>query len=56
MTKNEIAQDVAAKAGIPVQRSEIVVQKTMDAILESLLNERRIEAEFVVDSVKNDAA
>jgi nucleoid DNA-binding protein len=43
MTKQEIAQTIAQATGLTTLQTKVVVQKTMDAILESLLTDRRIE-------------
>ena len=57
MTKKDIAKSIAAKTGIPALETQKVVQKTMDAIVDTLLAERRIELRgFGVFEVKKRAA
>jgi integration host factor subunit beta len=57
MTKKDIAKAIAAKTGIPLLETQKVVQKTMDAAVETLIAERRIELRgFGVFEVKKRAA
>ena len=57
MTKRDIAKAVAAKTGIPALQAQEVVQKTMDAIVATLITERRIELRgFGVFEVRMRAA
>src|SRR5262249_38701527 len=43
MTKKEIAKSIAEKTGLSALQTKEIVQKTMDAIVETLLTDRRIE-------------
>ena len=57
MTKKDIAKAIATKTGIPLLQTQEVVQKTFDAIVTTLLAERRIELRgFGVFEVKKRAA
>jgi len=57
MTKKEIANAIAGTTGIPVLQVQEVVQKTFDAIVATLVTDRRIELRgFGVFEVKNRAA
>ena len=57
MTKKDIAKAVAAKTGIPAFQAQEIVQKTFDAIVATLITERRIELRgFGVFEVKKRAA
>ena len=57
MTKKDIANAVAAKTGVPAFQAKEIVQKTMDAIVATLIAKRRIELRrFGVFEVKKRAA
>jgi integration host factor subunit beta len=57
MTKRDIANAVAAKTGVPAFQAKEIVQKTMDAIVATLIAEHRIELRgFGVLEVKKRAA
>jgi nucleoid DNA-binding protein len=57
MTKKEIAKSIAGKTGIPALQALKIVQKTFDAIVATLIAERRIELwGFGVFEVKTRAA
>lgn len=57
MTKKDIANAIAAKTGIPAFQAKDIVQKTFDAIVATLIRERRIELRgFGVFEVKKRAA
>ena len=57
MTKKDIANAIAAKTGVPALQVQTVVQKTFDAIVATLVTERRIELRgFGVFEVKKRAA
>lgn len=57
MTKKDIAKAIAAKTGIPAVLTHEIVQKTFDAIVTTLITERRIELRgFGVFEVKKRAA
>jgi nucleoid DNA-binding protein len=56
MTKKEIAQTIAHATGLTALQTQVVVQKTMDAIIATLLTDRRIELRrFGVFEVKKRA-
>ena len=57
MTKKELAKAISDQTGLPVLQTQEIVQKTMDAIVGTLLAERRIELRgFGVFEVKKRAA
>jgi integration host factor subunit beta len=57
MTKKDIAKAISQKTGIPALQTQEIVQKTFDAIVASLITERRIELRgFGVFEVKKRAA
>ena len=57
MTKRDIANAVAAKTGVPAVQTKEIVQKTLDAILATVIAERRIELRgFGVFEVRTRAA
>ena len=57
MTKSDIANAIAAKTGVPAIQVKEIVQKTMDAIVATLIAERRIELRgFGVFEVRQRAA
>ncbi len=57
MTKKDIANAIAATTGIPAFQAHEIVQKTFDAIVATLIAERRIELRgFGVFEVKKLAA
>ena len=57
MTKKDIANAIATTTGIPALQVQEVVQKTFDAIVATLVTERRIELRgFGVFEVKKRAA
>ncbi|MBM4069835.1 MAG: integration host factor subunit beta [Planctomycetes bacterium] len=43
MTKKEIVRDISEQLGLTQLKTKEIVQKTFDAILETLLREKRIE-------------
>jgi len=43
MTKRDIVQNVAERLGLPQARAKVVVQATLDAMLETILRTRRLE-------------
>ena len=57
MTKKDIANAVAAKTGTPAVQTQEIIQKTLDAIVATLIAERRIELRgFGVFEVRKRAA
>lgn len=57
MTKKEIVKDISDVSGLTQLKTKEVVQKTFDAIVETLLTERRIELRnFGVFEVKRRKA
>ena len=57
MTKKEIVRTISEEIGLTQLKTKEIVQKTFDAIIEALVNERRIELRnFGVFEVKKRAA
>lgn len=57
MTKKDIVRTISEEVGLTQQQTKEIVQKTFDAIVESLVRERRIELRnFGVFEVKPRAA
>lgn len=57
MTKKDIVRTISEEVGLTQQQTKEIVQKTFDAIIESLVRERRIELRnFGVFEVKSRAA
>ena len=57
MTKKDIVRTISEEIGLTQQQTKQIVQKTFDAIIECLVNERRIELRnFAVFEVKQRAA
>ncbi len=57
MTKKDIVRTISEEIGLTQQQTKIIVQKTFDAIIDSLVRERRIELRnFGVFEVKQRAA
>ncbi|HEY3965440.1 MAG TPA: HU family DNA-binding protein [Planctomycetaceae bacterium] len=57
MTKKEMAKAIAEKTGLTVLQTQMVVQKTFDAIVMTILTDRRIELRgFGVFEVRKRAA
>ena len=57
MTKKDIVRTISEEVGLTQQQTKEIVQKTFDAIVESLVRERRIELRnFGVFEVKSRAA
>ena len=57
MTKKDIVRTISEEVGLTQQQTKEIVQKTFDAIIESLVRERRIELRnFGVFEVKRRAA
>lgn len=57
MTKKDIAKAIAAESGLTALQAQEIFQKTMDAIVATLVTERRIELRgFGVFEVKKRAA
>lgn len=57
MTKKDIVRTISEEIGLTQQQTKEIVQKTFDAIIESLVKERRIELRnFGVFEVKHRAA
>lgn len=57
MTKKEMAQSIAEATGLSVLQTQEIVQKTFDAIVQTLLGARRIELRgFGVFEVRKRAA
>lgn len=57
MTKKDIVRTISEEVGLTQQQTKKIVQKTFDAIVESLVRERRIELRnFGVFEVKRRAA
>lgn len=57
MTKKDIVRTISEEVGLTQQQTKKIVQKTFDAIIECLVNERRIELRnFGVFEVKQRAA
>ena len=57
MTKKDIVRTISEEVGLTQQQTKEIVQKTFDAIIESLVRERRIELRnFGVFEVKPRAA
>lgn len=57
MTKKDIVRTISEEVGLTQQQTKKIVQKTFDAIIDSLVNERRIELRnFGVFEVKQRAA
>lgn len=56
MTKKDIVRTISEEVGLTQQQTKEIVQKTFDAIIESLVRERRIELRnFGVFEVKSRA-
>ena len=57
MTKKDIVRTISEEIGLTQQQTKLIVQKTFDAIIDSLVRERRIELRnFGVFEVKRRAA
>ena len=57
MTKKDIVRTISEEVGLTQQQTKKIVQKTFDAIIDSLVKERRIELRnFGVFEVKHRAA
>jgi nucleoid DNA-binding protein len=57
VTKKDIVRTISEEVGLTQQQTKAIVQKTFDAIIESLVRERRIELRnFGVFEVKPRAA
>lgn len=57
MTKKDIVRTISEEVGLTQQQTKKIVQKTFDAIIDSLVSERRIELRnFGVFEVKQRAA
>lgn len=57
MTKKDIVRTISEEVGLTQQQTKKIVQKTFDAIIEALVNERRIELRnFGVFEVKQRSA
>jgi len=57
LTKKDIVRTISEEIGLTQQQTKIIVQKTFDAIVDSLVRERRIELRnFGVFEVKQRAA
>jgi integration host factor subunit beta len=57
LTKKDIVRTISEEIGLTQQQTKKIVQKTFDAIIESLVRERRIELRnFGVFEVKQRAA
>lgn len=57
LTKKDIVRTISEEIGLTQQQTKIIVQKTFDSIVESLVRERRIELRnFGVFEVKQRAA
>lgn len=57
MTKKDIVRTISEEIGLTQQQTKQIVQKTFDAIIDSLVRERRIELRnFGVFEVKQRAA
>ena len=57
MTKKDIVRTISEEIGLTQQQTKKIVQKTFDAIIDSLVRERRIELRnFGVFEVKQRAA
>ena len=57
MTKKEIVKTISDEIGLTQLKTKEIVQKTFDAIVETLVDERRIELRnFGVFEVKSGAA
>ena len=57
MTKKEIVRAISEEMGLPQLKTKEIVQKTLDAIIDALASERRIELRnFGVFEVKKRAA
>lgn len=57
MTKKEIVRTISEEIGLTQLKTKEIVQKTFDAIIDALVNERRIELRnFGVFEVKKRAA
>ena len=57
MTKKDIVRTISEEMGLPQLKTKEIVQKTLDAIIDTLVKERRIELRnFGVFEVKKRAA
>ena len=57
MTKKEIVKSISQEVGLPKSKTGEIVQKTFDAIIDTLVNEGRIELRnFGIFEVKKRAA
>ena len=57
LTKKDIVRTISEEIGLTQQQTKVIVQKTFDAIVDSLVRERRIELRnFGVFEVKRRAA
>lgn len=57
MTKKDIVRTISEEVGLTQQQTKLIVQKTFNAIIQSLVKERRIELRnFGVFEVKQRAA
>ena len=57
MTKKDMAKSIAVQTGLSVLQTQEVMQKTLDAIITTLLTERRVELRgFGVFEVRKRAA
>ncbi len=57
MTKKDIVRTISEEVGLTQQQTKLIVQKTFNAIIEALVNEKRIELRnFGVFEVKQRAA
>ncbi len=57
MTKKEIVQSISQELGLPKSKTREIVQKTFDAIIDTLVSEGRIELRnFGIFEVKKRAA
>ena len=57
MTKKDIVRTISEELGLTQQQTKLIVQKTFNAIIEALVNEKRIELRnFGVFEVKQRAA
>lgn len=56
MTKKDIVRTISEEVGLTQEMTKVIVQKTFDAIIETLIRERRIELRnFGVFEVKSRA-
>ena len=57
MTKKDMARAIAEKTGLTLLQTQEVIQKTLDAVVATLLSERRVELRgFGVFEVRQRAA